>query len=67
MIPTRPRTPRCHLCDASLGGPRLVIAGRWTCPACAYKLERGADPAELRTAAAARKPDESRRARSAQP
>jgi hypothetical protein len=67
MIPARPRTPRCHLCDASLGGPRVVIDGRWTCPDCAYKLDRGADPAELRVAGFVHKSDGSRRSRAKQP
>lgn len=42
MIPTRPKTPRCHLCDQALGGPRLVLDGLWTCPDCAYEREYGA-------------------------
>jgi len=25
-----------------------VIDGQWTCPDCTYKLERGADPEQLR-------------------
>lgn len=39
---TRPeRKPTCARCGASLVGPRLVVDGQWTCPACAYELEYG--------------------------
>jgi hypothetical protein len=50
----RRKTPTCAICGCSLGGTRLVLAGRWTCPDCAYELEHG--PAERVPVPARRSP-----------
>jgi hypothetical protein len=37
----RPAGPKCYICKTIIIGARVVLNGRWTCPACAYQLECG--------------------------